>query len=428
MDATVLGRHGDVGMVPAGGANRFAIAPSRIAMALLITVFSAMNSLLGLVQWLLFGRKVAGTEIQGDPIFVIGHWRSGTTLLHELLVLDERHTYSDTFACFCPKHFLVSGWFFRPLLRVLLPARRPMDNMEAGWDRPQEDEFALCNMGSPSPYLTIAFPNRPPQDQEYFDLERLSPQAQERWKRRMVWFLKCVTVWRRKRIVLKSPPHTFRIKVLLELFPNARFVHIIRDPHVIFPSTMKLWKCLHRDQGLQVPHGEGLEEHVFETFNRMYEVFERDRRLIAPARLCEVRYEDLVEDPIGQMRAVYERLELGEFDCVLPALQSTSPTRRTIRPIVSSSRPSSRRESTAAGGRSSSATATPSGPCPPLRPRSRRQPHGRRHAERPGAGGSLGRDAPRRPRRASMRSCRRCASWRAPAQGTAGQPARRSRA
>ena len=137
----------------------------------------------------------------------------------------------------------------------------------------------------------------------------------------MLWFLKCVTVRRPKRIVLKSPPHTFRIKVLLELFPNARFVHIIRDPYVIFPSTVKLWKRLYRDQGLQVPHGEGLEEHVFETFNRMYEVFERDRRLIPPARLCEVRYEDLVEDPIGQMRAVYEQLELGEFDRVLPALK-----------------------------------------------------------------------------------------------------------
>ena len=41
--------------------------------------------------------------------------------------------------------------------------------MAAGWDRPQEDEFALCNMGVRSPYLTIAFPNHPPQDQDYLD-------------------------------------------------------------------------------------------------------------------------------------------------------------------------------------------------------------------------------------------------------------------
>ncbi|MGO8688205.1 MAG: sulfotransferase family protein [Thermoguttaceae bacterium] len=301
--------------------NRAAIVPSRIPMAILVTIFSILNSLLGVLQLIFFGRKIARTKIQDDPIFVIGHWRSGTTLLHELLVLDERHTYSDTYACFTPQHFLVSGWFLRPLLKVLLPRRRPMDNMAAGWDRPQEDEFALCNMGGRSPYLTMAFPNRPPQDQEYFDLEGLLPQARERWKRRMVWFLKCITLRHPQRIVLKSPPHTFRIKALLELFPNARFIHIIRNPYVIFPSTIKLWKCLYRDQGLQVFNGKGLEEHVFETFNRMYEVFERQRRLIPPARLCEVRYEDLVADPIGQMRAVYRELELGEFDRVLPAIR-----------------------------------------------------------------------------------------------------------
>ena len=89
---------------------------------------------------------------------MIGHWRSGTTLLHELLVRDPRHTYPDTYACFAPNHFLVSGWWMKPCLKVLLPSQRPIDNMPAGWDHPQEDEFALCNMGVPSPYLTIIFP------------------------------------------------------------------------------------------------------------------------------------------------------------------------------------------------------------------------------------------------------------------------------
>ena len=91
--------------------NRAAIAPSRIPMAILVTIFSNLNSLLGVLQLIFFGRKIARTKIQDDPIFVIGHWRSGTTLLHELLVLDGRHTYSDTYTCFTPQHFLVSGWF-----------------------------------------------------------------------------------------------------------------------------------------------------------------------------------------------------------------------------------------------------------------------------------------------------------------------------
>ena len=101
-----------------------------------------------------------------------------------------------------------------------------------------------------------------------------------RWQNGMMWFLKCLTVRTPKRIVLKSPPHTFRIKILLEMFPKARFIHIIRNPFVIFPSTINLWKRLYRNDGLQMPTYEGLDEQVFETFTRMYDVFERDRSLI----------------------------------------------------------------------------------------------------------------------------------------------------
>ena len=301
--------------------NRFAVGLSCVPMALVATATSVFNSSLGAIQAILLGRKIAQTEIKHDPIFVIGHWRTGTTLVHELVALDPRHTYSDTYACFAPNHFLISAWLLRPFLRFLLPARRPMDNMAAGWDRPQEDEFALCNMGVRSPYLTLAFPNRPAQDQEYLDLEALPAEALARWKRGLVWFLTCLTVRSPKRIVLKSPAHTCRIKVLLDLFPDARFIHLVRDPHVIFPSTVNLWKRLCRDQGLQRPNYRNLQEHVFDSLNRMYETFQRDRQLISDSRFCQVRYEDLVEDPIEQVRMIYDRLELGDFDKVLPALR-----------------------------------------------------------------------------------------------------------
>ncbi len=309
------------GWFPLLARNRFQIGVRCMVMALINTCITPVNAAFWAVQALLFGRRIARTEIKDDPIFIVGHWRSGTTMLHELLVLDERHTYPDTYQCFAPNHFLVSSWFFRRMLRLLLPSRRPMDNMAAGWDRPQEDEFALCNMGIRSPYLTIAFPNRPPQDQEYFELKDVPPEELGRWKQALLWFLKCLTLNSPKRIVLKSPAHTFRLKTLTQLFPDARFIHIVRDPYVILPSTVNLWKRLYRDEGFQTPKYEGLEEHIFRTFSRMYRVFQRDRRLIEPSRFCEVRYEDLVADPIGQMRTIYDRLELGGFDEVLPALE-----------------------------------------------------------------------------------------------------------
>ena len=310
--------------------NRFRVGITRWPLASTITLATLLNSALRPLQEVLLRRHLERMQIKDAPIFIVGHWRSGTTLLHELLVLDGRYTFPTTYECLCPNHFLISTSFLTKL-KFLLPRKRPMDNMVAGWDRPQEDEFALCNMGLPSPYLTMAFPNEPPQHQDYLTLDGLSPQEIDRWKAGLEWFLKRVTFHDPKRIILKSPPHTGRIKTLLELFPDARFVHIVRDPYPLFGSTVKLWKTLYKFEALQEPRHQGLEEYVFSSFEKMYQAFERDRELVDPSRFFEVRFEDLVSDPIPRMRALYEHLDLGEFDTAQPKLEEYFQDRQDYR-------------------------------------------------------------------------------------------------
>ena len=310
--------------------NRFHVSPTRLPLAATITCGTVFNSLLRPVQSVFYDRYIERTQIKDAPIFILGHWRSGTTLLHELLVLDRRYTFPTTYECLVPNHFLISAWFITRL-KFLLPAKRPMDDMVTGWDRPQEDEFALCNMGLPSPYLTMAFPNEPPQYPEYFTLEDVPPADLQRWKDGLEWFLKRVTLRDPKRIILKSPPHTGRVKTLVELFPDARFVHIVRDPYALYGSTIKLWKTLYKFQALQEPKHVGLEEYVFSCFERMYERFERDRELVDPSRFYEIRYEDLVKDPIEQMRQLYDHLALGEFETALPKLEDYFKERQEYR-------------------------------------------------------------------------------------------------
>ncbi len=139
-------------------------------------------------------------------------------------------------------------------------------------------------------------------------------------------------VWKRPgRLVLKSPPHTFRLPVIEQLFPRARYLHIVRDPYAVFASTVKLWKSLFAAQSYQKPTYEGLEERVLATFCRMYERFEATRSRIAPERICDVRYEDLVRDPLGRLRQIYEQLELGDFAPVAPAVEAYFEQRREYR-------------------------------------------------------------------------------------------------
>lgn len=312
--------------------HRFRIAWNRWGMAIMLLAVGVFNAFLWLFQELIYGRAIARSELREDPLFIVGHWRSGTTLLHELLILDPANGFPDNYACFAPNHFLVSRWFIAPALSLLMPKTRPMDNMEFAWDKPQEDEFALCSMGLPSPYLSMVFPNEPRLYDDYLTLESVPPGAKDRWKRGMQRFLQAITLRHPKRIVLKSPPHTARIRTLREMFPRARFLHIYRDPYTVFPSTVNLWKRLWSDQALQKPRFENLEEHVFETFLTMYTAFERDREDIPEGHFAEVRFEDLVADPVGELERVYGELKLGDFERVRPAIQKYADEHADYRP------------------------------------------------------------------------------------------------
>lgn len=301
--------------------NRWRVSPSRWHLVLINTLGCAVNSVLALVERVVYGPRVRRTPVPRDPLFIIGHWRTGTTLLHELLILDPRHTYPNNYHCMAPNHFLLTERWFTRLFRFLMPKHRPMDNMAMGWEKPQEEEFALCNLGLPSPYLTIAFPNHPPHDGAYFRVEEVPADAREAWKQAFLRFAQHLTFREPKRLVLKSPPNTARVKILLEMFPEARFIHIVRDPYVVFSSTMHLWRSLYWQQGLQVPRLEGLEQYVFETFLALHRALDEARPLLPEGRFCELRYEDLVADPVGQLRKLYEALELGDIDPALPALE-----------------------------------------------------------------------------------------------------------
>jgi hypothetical protein len=303
--------------------NRFAVHPSRLRVAAVVTAASVANTLLGAVQRLVHGPRVARTAIRHGPVFVLGHWRSGTTLLHELLAADPRHAAPTTYDCFAPHHHLLTRSWLPTLFRRLMPDRRPMDRMAAGWDRPQEDEFALALLGEPSPYDRAGFPNRPAAGAGALDLGGLPAWAVRRWERTLDRFVRAIAYrGRGRRVVLKSPPHTCRVPTLLRLFPDARFVHIVRDPYAVYPSALHLWRVMVGIHGLQRPDWAGLPEFVLATFETFHALLEEARPVVPPGRLCDVRYEDLVREPVRELREIYRVLDLGDFEPARPRIEA----------------------------------------------------------------------------------------------------------
>lgn len=306
--------------------GRFAISPSRIPLAISVSTSTPFNTLLMGMQNLLYRRQIREAQLHSPPVFIIGHWRSGTTLLHELMVRDERFSSPSTFQCFAPSHFLLTQWFFHTFAKWLLPGKRPMDNMDTGWDRPQEDEFALVNLGLPSPYRRIAFPKQGPVDMQYLDFDGVDDAAREHWIASLRSFLHSVSISTARPLVIKSPTHTGRIGYLAAAFPQARFIHITRDPRALFPSTCRLWRSLDEVQSLQTPppstQDDGIEEYVLTCFEKMYHAFHQQRDQVDRNHLIDIRYEDLIADPVATLQTIYDSLRLADFETVREDIQT----------------------------------------------------------------------------------------------------------
>ena len=287
-----------------------------------ITLASVSHALRRRWQRRFMGGKIERTVLHDAPLFIIGHWRSGTTYLHNLFSQDPRFVYPTTSQCMSPNSFLLVGPVGKFITRRLLsPSKRPMDEMDISFESPQEDEFGLCNLGLPSPYLKVAFPNRPEPYPGSLDLEGLDPRLLDQWKKGFVHFLKTVSYAKPGRILLKSPTRTCRIKTLLELFPKAQFLHIVRSPYSVIPSTINLWHKIYPMQALQQPDFSGLESYVFEQYDHVMKRVEETKSLVPAGQFCEVRYEDVVPDPAGAMARVYAELKLGAFEEVRPNVE-----------------------------------------------------------------------------------------------------------
>ena len=287
-----------------------------------ITAVSLINSFESAVERFWFGRRLEQVAIEHPPVFVLGHWRSGTTLLHNLLTLDPQFTYPNLYQVLYSGHFLTTQRWVAPLTRWLLPKTRIVDNMPADWNMTQEDEIALLLTTGMSPYLMLLFQDDRSRYERYFSLSRLSPQELAIWKKSLLLFLKKMTYQHRRQIVLKSPGHTYRIPLLLKMFPGAKFIYIYRDPYAVIRSTLHLRRTLFAENGLAAPRLDGLEEDSFLTYEDCVQTYERTKSLIPAGQLHEVRFEDLEADPLVAMHALYGAIGLDGWDRLEPILRS----------------------------------------------------------------------------------------------------------
>lgn len=307
-----------------------------------MTLNAVCNSTLGRVEDLLYGRAVRATSIL-PPVFILGHWRSGTSHLQRLLAVDERFAYPNLYQATAPQIFLTTERWASPLVRAFVPGKRLYDDMSQTLETPWEDETALCGLTMLSPLMALVFPSETDGYRRFLTLRQVSPREREQWKSALLWFMRKLTLRYRRPLLLKSPPHTARLSLLLELFPDARFLHIFRDPYAVVASTCHMLRTFSRVMRLEKDGRESLEENVITDFREMYAAFYAARPGIASGRFAEVRFEDLERHPLEELDRIYRQSGLGDFAAVRPAmedyLRSVSHHRKgSYRPLPQASR------------------------------------------------------------------------------------------
>jgi hypothetical protein len=265
--------------------------------------------------------RINDTTIQNPPIFIIGHWRTGTTYLHELLSQDPQFCYVSLWNTLLPDSFLIFEKM-KPFLARFLPSRRPMDEIRVEMDGPYEDEAGLAVLLPWSFFHCLHFPrNAEEQYQKAVHFQGLKPEEIDQFKNAYFTFIKTVIYANQgKRLLSKNPPNTARLTALLDLFPEARFIHIYRNPYKVYLSTKKMRHNVLKQLALQDTTEEDLEGHVINDYVRLMDRYFKDKDSIPKEQLIELRYEDLIADPIGQVKMIYEKLRLPGFERALPEM------------------------------------------------------------------------------------------------------------
>lgn len=303
------------------------IAPKYLTRVLFVTLTTLLTSPVRAYERAHYGRAVKDTQIHGDPIFIIGHWRTGTTHLHLLLCQDPQWGFTPMFQTLAPGFFLTGRGLIEKIVGFWLVKGHPtrfIDNIPLRIAAPQEEEFALANM-TPHAFLHVfSFPRRAAEIFARTTLfQGITPDALTEWSTCYLEILRKATLHSGgKQLMLKNCAHTGRIRALLELFPNAKFIHMCRDPYDLFMSTKNLWQVVLSKSQLQTITPEEVERLILQFYSQLMQQYLADRALIPAANLVEVRFEDLERDPLGETCRIYEALHLPGYTEAEPLFRS----------------------------------------------------------------------------------------------------------
>ncbi|MCA9035368.1 MAG: sulfotransferase [Planctomycetaceae bacterium] len=300
------------------------IAPSHWFQAICITLFTLITVPIRGFESLRFGRAVRRHKLSAPPVFIVGHWRSGTTNAHNHFLQDPQFASVTLLHCAVPNGFLTCEKLARKIVSRRLPKSRPMDAVPLGIDEPMSEDFALAGMTHMSHYLNYFFPKIAERTfRETVLFEGSSDFDREHWGTWYDFLLKKVSFASGgRRLLLKNPPNVGRIQEVLRRYPDAKFIHVYRNPWLVHASTMKLMDRFVQQMAFHPCTKEDIEQFVSIRYQLIMEQWMKDRSLIPAENLIEIRHEDMTSDPMPLIENVYRKFDLPGWDDLRPRMQA----------------------------------------------------------------------------------------------------------
>lgn len=283
-------------------------------------------------------RRIRASRISAQPLFLLGHYRCGTTLLHKLLAANPEWVYPELmdffFPFFSPRlHAWLFPWVKKAL--ALLHVRNPyFHQYDLRMEDPVEEDLHFAFAVSPvSTYWGFVFSGSA---REWLNrtIAFRDEAVRKRWQAGYFYGIQRLSYRKKgKMLVLKSPPSMGRVGALLELFPEARFVYISRKPVDVFRSMEKMAnQVIVRQFSVQGLDKDAIREMVLDHYLTLFRAYQAEKGTIPEGRLIEIRYDELMQSPLETIQKVFTTLGLGDWEAYLPHLEAALSKEKAYQP------------------------------------------------------------------------------------------------
>jgi hypothetical protein len=206
-----------------------------------------------------------------------------------------------------------------------------MDGFTIDAFSPQEDEFALLALGVPSLYRCFFDPRRLPELTCWLNPDAWKHNHPEGWMDIWCEFLAGIADGKPGRLLLKSPNHTFRVRALLERFPKAAYVWVVRDPVEVFFSNRKMWSSMFQRYALWDWNMSDLDRFLQRAFESTAQCLRHASQALPVEKLVVVEFSRLTHAPVITINAVNSRLSFGEWEMFRPAIAEIAARKAAYR-------------------------------------------------------------------------------------------------